>query len=195
MSEANPFRELLDRVRAGDQQAAAELVRHYEPLIRRTVRLRLKHPQLGRILDSMDICQSVFASFFARTALGQYQLHTQEDLLKLLVVMVRNKVATQARKRLQARQDCSLEAAGVDEEAAASGPSPSVQIADQDLLQEFRKRLSPQDRQIAEWRSQGRPWEDIAADLGGSAEALRKHFDRAVDRVARQLGLEESSDE
>jgi RNA polymerase sigma-70 factor (ECF subfamily) len=195
MSEANPFRELLDRVRAGDQQAAADLVCRYEPLIRRTVRLRLKHPQLRRILDSMDICQSVFASFFARTALGQYQLHTQDDLLKLLVVMVRNKVATQARKRPQARQDCSLEAAGVDEEAADSGPSPSVQIADQDLLQEFRKRLSPQDRQIAEWRSQDRPWEDIAADLGGSAEALRKRFDRAVDRVARQLGLEESSDE
>lgn len=39
-------------------------------------------------------------------------------------------------------------------------------------------------------RQQGLEWAAIAAELGGSPEALRKHFTRALDRVARRLGLE-----
>jgi hypothetical protein len=35
MSEAVPFDELIRLVRAGDEQAARELVRRYEPAIRR----------------------------------------------------------------------------------------------------------------------------------------------------------------
>src|SRR5262245_23610315 len=54
------FDELMRRVRAGDEQAAADLVRRYEPAIRRAVRVRLRDPQLRRLLDSIDICQSVF---------------------------------------------------------------------------------------------------------------------------------------
>src|SRR5438093_23624 len=41
MSEDLSFPELVRRVRAGDEDAAAELVRRYEPAIRRSIRLRL----------------------------------------------------------------------------------------------------------------------------------------------------------
>jgi hypothetical protein len=34
------FRELIDRVRSGDEQAAIDLVRCYEPAIRRAARVR-----------------------------------------------------------------------------------------------------------------------------------------------------------
>ena len=57
MSEANAFRDLIARVRAGDAAAAAELVRLYEPAIRRAVRVRLVDARLERLLDSMDVCQ------------------------------------------------------------------------------------------------------------------------------------------
>ena len=56
------FQVLLRRVRAGDEQAARELVRRYEPAIRRAARIRLVDTRLNRLLDSMDICQSVLAS-------------------------------------------------------------------------------------------------------------------------------------
>jgi hypothetical protein len=46
VSAENPFRELIRRVRAGDQDAAAELVRQYEPTIRRVVRVRLTDTRL-----------------------------------------------------------------------------------------------------------------------------------------------------
>ena len=84
------FEGLIARVRAGDEQAAAELVRRYEPAIRRAARVRLVDTRLNRLLDSMDICQSVMASFFVRTALGQFELETPDQLLKLLATMTRN---------------------------------------------------------------------------------------------------------
>ena len=82
MTNSSPFQDLIRRVRAGDEVAAAELVRRYERHIRRVVRVRLVDPRLKRLVDSMDICQSVLASFFVRAALGQYSLKTPEELLE-----------------------------------------------------------------------------------------------------------------
>lgn len=86
-SDSESFRALIARVRAGDEQAAAELVQHYEPAIRRAARVRLVDTRLNRLLDSIDICQSVMASFFVRTALGQFELNTPDQLLRLLATM------------------------------------------------------------------------------------------------------------
>jgi hypothetical protein len=46
-----------------------------------------------------------------------------------------------------------------------------------------------------ELREQGHEWAAIATTLGGNPEALRKKLARAVERVARQLGLDEVSHE
>jgi hypothetical protein len=56
MAEKQTFRELIRRVRAGEEQAAAELVWRYEPAIRRAVRVRLRGPRLrltGAIVASL----------------------------------------------------------------------------------------------------------------------------------------------
>ncbi len=58
------FDDLMKPVRSGDEQAAVEMVKAYEPEIRRDVRLRLTDRKLRRTLDSTDICQSVFGNFF-----------------------------------------------------------------------------------------------------------------------------------
>ena len=98
MSGDDSFAQLLSRVRAGDAEAAEELVRRYEPTLRRMVHVRLVSDRLRRLFDAEDICQSVLASFFVRAALGQFELATPEDLLKLLATMARNKVVNKARR-------------------------------------------------------------------------------------------------
>jgi len=75
MRDESVFADLLKRVRGGDSDAASELVRIYESAIRVAVRTRLSDPKLRRQFDSMDVCQSVLASFFLRAAAGQYDLH------------------------------------------------------------------------------------------------------------------------
>jgi hypothetical protein len=77
MPEESPFPELIRRVRGGDEEAAAELLRRYGPTIRRVARVRLADAHLQRLFDSLDICQSVFGSFFVRTALGQYDIYNE----------------------------------------------------------------------------------------------------------------------
>src|SRR6516165_10385656 len=95
----------MRRVRAGDGAAAEQLVRRYEPTIRRVVRVRLVDARLQRLFDSMDICQSVFGSFFVHAALGDYDLNTPEQLLGLLVSMSRKKVIDKSRRAGAARRD------------------------------------------------------------------------------------------
>src|SRR2546421_7102544 len=97
MDENNPLGDLIHRVRAGDAQAAAELVRRYEPIIRARIRiwLRMQDRRLRRVFDSMDICQSVLASFFVRAAAGQYDLEQPEQVIGLLVRMAQHKLAHQ----------------------------------------------------------------------------------------------------
>src|SRR3954466_15883459 len=99
MADDVSFQQLIGRVRKGDEQAAAELVRTYEPAIRRAVRFRLTDPALRRTCDSLDVCQSVLMSFFVRAASGQYELDTPEQLLHLLTVMARNKLLNEARRQ------------------------------------------------------------------------------------------------
>src|SRR5262249_6812703 len=95
--EFTDFSKFLAAVRAGDQQAAADLVRRYEPYLRRVIGLRLKSTQLRRVLDSMDICQSILAKFFDRAAAGELDVQTPEELQHLLVAMAINKLRDKVR--------------------------------------------------------------------------------------------------
>ncbi len=191
MSDEHSFQDLIRRLRAGDNEAAEELLRRFGPTIRRVARLRLADTRLQRLFDSMDICQSVFGSFFVRSALGQYDLQTPEQLLRLLVDMSRKKVIDRAREASAARRDYRRTQGAIHEQSCvAPGSSPCEQVAARELLQEFFKRLSCEERQLAQHRSAGLDWAQIAALHGRGMEALRKKLSRAVDRVARELGLE-----
>jgi DNA-directed RNA polymerase specialized sigma24 family protein len=193
MPEGSAFRNLMARVRARDEEAAKELLRLYEPAIRRAIRFRLANPRLRRLFDSMDICQSVFGSFFVRAALGQYELENAQQLLRLLINMSQKKLADQERRQGAARRDYRrVEALGLNEKNLPSKePSPTQEVTVQELLQEARKRLSPEERRLAEQRADGRDWAQIAAEQGESPDVLRKRLARALARITRELGLDE----
>jgi RNA polymerase sigma-70 factor (ECF subfamily) len=134
-------------------------------------------------------------SFFLRAALGEYDLNRPEDLIRLLISMTRNKVVDATRRQRAQRRDhrraTSIEAVDV----AARTPSPSQIAEGRELLAAFRGRLSDEERQLADFRALGREWAEIAREIGGSAEARRKQLTRAIARVTRELGLEESDNE
>jgi RNA polymerase sigma-70 factor (ECF subfamily) len=194
MTEEKEFLDLMRRVRAGDQDAATELVRQYEPEIRRVVRVRLTDPHLHRVFDSMDICQSVMANFFNRAVQGQFDIEEPAQLLKLLVTMARHKLVDQARKEQADRRDQRrvLSDPAHLEAVAATDSTPSQIVAGRELAVVVRDQLSDEERYLADQRAQGRDWAEIAAELGGTPEALRKKLARAIERVSRQLGLDVS---
>jgi RNA polymerase sigma-70 factor (ECF subfamily) len=183
---------LIDRVRAGDSEAATEIVRTYEPAIRRAIRIRLTDARLRRVLETMDICQSVFASFFVRAALGQFDLDSPDQLVKLLVTIARRKLTDQVRHELaDCRDGRRLESPPVDERAiAARDTTPSQAAETADLIVQVRRQLTPEDRYLAEQRALGRPWQELADELHSSPESLRKRLVRAVRIALDQLGVE-----
>jgi len=197
MTETTPrdeYSDFIQRIRQGDERAAEELVRRYEAEIRLEVRgwLRLRNPALRRVFDSMDICQSVLASFFARAAVGDFDLEEPPQLIRLLVGMARNKVAEQARHHQRQRRDVRR-VGDVDVQDGAfpaKQETPSRLASGRELLQKFRERLSEEERQIADLRAKGYDWAAVAAELGGTAEGRRKQLARAVVRVEQGLGLD-----
>jgi RNA polymerase sigma-70 factor (ECF subfamily) len=170
------FAAFLLRIRAGDEAAAAELVRQYEPLIRREVRLRLGDPAVARTLDDEDVCQSVLLSF------GNEQAST-----------ARNKLAKAIRSQHAQKHGGGNVPLDVDEQTpSGDAPTASRIVASRELLELVRQRLDDDERRVADHRAAGHGWAEIAALLGGTPDGRRVQLSRALDRVGPALGLEGS---
>ena len=191
MQEELKFAELVGRVRAGDADASAELVRRFGPAIRIAVRARLTDPRLRRVLDSTDICQSVLGNFFVRATAGEFELDTPQQLVSLLVTMARHRLVDHAVRQQAARRDHRrVEPFRNGANVIDYGPSPSDVVSGKELLEAFQRKLSARERHLADQRAMGRSWAEIADGVGGEPDALRVQLKRAVDRVTRELGIE-----
>ena len=197
MADGLPFEELIRRVRDRDQDAARELVQRYEGAIRRVIRIHMRDAQMRRLLDSTDVCQSVLASFFIRTALGQYEIGSPAELLSLLTTIARNKLANQANRIRAKRRDIRREMGSGDEAdfLPDQASDPSEQASAREILEKVRERLAPPERYLADQRSLGRSWQELASELGGTDVALRKQLTRALNKVMVGLGLEDENDD
>src|SRR4029079_11448222 len=102
--------------------AAMELVRRFEPLIRREVRLRIGDDRLNRAFDSADVSQYVFASFFPRAAGGEFELSGPEQLARLLMTMARNRLVSRVRRERRKIRDVRR----VQSESATLGSVPDT---------------------------------------------------------------------
>ena len=195
--EKAKFQDLIRRVRNRDEDAARELTMRYENAIRRVVRIHLRDARVRTVLDSSDVCQSVLASFFVRTALGQYELDSPDQLLNLLTTITRNKLANQV-NRLKAQRRDVRKTTILSEECMAvvdTAPRPDEQLATKELVEQVYNRLSPTERYLAEQRTSGRTWQDLAGELGGTDVAVRKRLTRALSRVMGELGLENGDED
>jgi RNA polymerase sigma factor (sigma-70 family) len=189
------FAELVEQARRGDPQAARLLIERYASAIRRQARFALRDNRLRRRLGETDLCQSVLGQFFVGLWAGRFEFDGPEQLVALLKEMVRNKIIGEARYWGAARRDYRRETGRLDSDAAveplSTDPTPSQLVADADLLAEFERRLGEPERAILALRRRGASWAEVAEQLGGGAEAWRKRFERAVDRIGGELGLNE----
>jgi RNA polymerase sigma factor (sigma-70 family) len=192
MSEEPSFDEIVRRCREGDERAAAELVRLYAPEVRRYVRYRLTSARLRRLLDSLDVCQSVFANFFARLADGAFDLKDGGQLQRLLRVMAGNRVKDHHRRQTAARRAGDPLPLGETVDLPADPVADPAHAAEtRDLVDALRARLSAEEGHVLDLWMQGTDWPDVARQMGSTAEAARKRLARAIDRVARDMGWED----
>jgi hypothetical protein len=185
----NDLAELLARVRQGDEDAARLLVQRYESAIRVAVRTNLSDPRLRRQFDSLDVCQSVLASFFFHLTSGAYDLNVPAQLSALLAKMAQNKVRMRAREQFRQRRDVRRLSQINIENAKIRGcqPGPEEPVDDQDLIDRALDMMRPEIRAIADRRMAGQLWPEIADAIGGTPDGRRKQFERAVLPIAQSL--------
>jgi RNA polymerase sigma factor (sigma-70 family) len=191
MTEDPDFVAFLRRIRAGDDRAATELVRRFEPLIRREVRMRIGDDRLNRAFDSFDVSQSVLACFFSQAAAGDYELYQPDQLARLLLTMARNRLISRTRIERRLVRDVRRLTAdpSVLEHVTDGRPSPSQVVSRREELELLKASLTEEERQIFDLRVDGLSWNEVATRLGGSGPARRMQLSRGLERVERRREL------
>jgi DNA-directed RNA polymerase specialized sigma24 family protein len=190
MPGQDDFHDLILKVRAGDQDAATTLVFQFEPFILRVVRMRMRNrgdfDRLRHDVGSIDVCQSVFKSLFARLKDGRFDLNQPQDMEKLLSSMIRFKIANKARRLSVIWRDVFQ---GEDGDPVDPGPGPEKAVEDQDLAEAVVRLFSLDELELVNRRLDDQSWPEIAAALGGNADALRKKLERAFERIRDDRAL------
>ncbi|NLX98789.1 MAG: hypothetical protein GXY83_21735 [Rhodopirellula sp.] len=190
------FSELIERVRGGDAAAVEEFLGQYQDAVRREIRFLLLDARLRQIVSESDVCQSVMMRFLVGLWSGKYEIQRSEELVGLLKKIVRGRVADLARHWTAQRRDVRRNISSDHThcvESAASDATPSELVANAELLDEIKRRLGDRPNRILGLRQQKKTWAEIAQELGEASgpEAVRKQYERALARVAEELGLED----
>jgi RNA polymerase sigma-70 factor (ECF subfamily) len=184
VGETESAAELVQRLRAGDADAAALLFARYARQLTRLAEQHLDRKLAGRI-DGEDVVQSVFRTFFRRSAQGEFRIDSSAQLWRLLVQITVFKVRSRAREHTAARRDAGAEQAGEAGlvEALAREPGPEEAAALVDQIDGLLRGLPPLYGQVLGLRLEGYPVAEIAPRLGVSRQTIY----RALELLQRRL--------
>lgn len=192
MEPASQLTVLLDRVKAGDDSAATELVQYYEPEIRRYVRFRMTSSSVRRFVDSLDICQSVLARFFCALNNEDVEIADAQKLKAFLIQIAQNRIYDAvAWQHAQKRDARKLDPKAGEALAAIADSGNCVEnLAEmQEIVSLVYGACSEEERRLIQERMNGREWSELATEFGSTEDALRKRVQRTLERVAAETGL------
>jgi len=182
--------------RDGSFAELGRLLDYYREFLLRVAREQLQSELVPKCAPS-DIVQETFLQ--AASAFPQFKGTTDEELRGWLRQILINNLRDTARFYSAQRRDYSLEISTArdvaDSNVAAEPPSllPSPSevcraTEDEIALRSALGRLSDAERQVIELRNmRGLSFSEMGAKLNKTAEAARKQWARAVDRLTREL--------
>jgi RNA polymerase sigma factor (sigma-70 family) len=183
------FRELMEEVRQGSQEAAWTLVDQYGPHVQRFVRRTLNR-QLRPQFDSIDFVQIVWASLF-RTSSKLAEFQQPEELIAFLAGMAKNKVLKEMYKRTQtARYDIGREQRVASPEEGSGAvertPTPSAVAIAKERWDLLLANQNSTVQSVVRMRLQGVPFVEIADRLSINERTARKAIARLTGEEAEE---------
>jgi RNA polymerase sigma-70 factor (ECF subfamily) len=188
IESADSFPQLLQRARAGSNEAAWELVQRYGPYVLRSIRRTIGQEIRGKF-DSGDFAQAVWASFFSAPE-QFHQVNEPQQFVSLLATMARNKVIDEMRRRMltqkyavgRERPLCQ----GLEEtaELASKDPTPSQFAIARERWLAMLQSQPERDRQVIRLKLMGRSYASIAKRMEVSERTVRRIIDRLMEREA-----------
>jgi RNA polymerase sigma-70 factor (ECF subfamily) len=176
---------LLERAQAGDQDALESLFSRYLPRMQRWASGRL--PRWARDLtDTQDLVQEALLHTFKR--IERFESRGEGALQAYLRQAVLNRIRDELRRvrRLPSRDE-------LDSRAPDQGRSPLEEAIGHQAVERYEQalaKLRQEDREAVVARIElGYSNDELAELLGkGTADAARKAVERAIVRLAREMG-------
>lgn len=186
--ESPELHQLLERIREGDEDAARELLLHFEPHVRRVVRRRLPVVMRSKF-DSLDFVQSVWGDFFPKLLRREIDFDTPQRLAKFLALVAHHKVTNEFRRRFGKKSDIHKEVdlgAGIFcVPGQGRDPTPSQKLVAEERMQAILRGRPEMHKKVLELRSLGFTFMEIAEKLGIDERSAR----RILHEVEKDLGL------
>jgi RNA polymerase sigma-70 factor (ECF subfamily) len=184
----NPFRSLMERVQAGSEDAARQLLDEYGPQLIMAVRRRMNQ-KLRPKFDSLDFVQDVWASFFANPP-DTNTCDRPGRLVVFLARLARNKVVEAVRQRLRAEKfnvnvEQSLQGSAVvpDKDLIACQPTPSQVAMDREAWERFLAGQPPVYRRVWILLREGHSPPAVAVQMGVSVRTVQRAIRRFLPGV------------
>lgn len=191
MASEESFGDVMARLRAGQDDAAAQVFNRFASRLIALARKQMDQ-QVRRKVDPEDVLQSVFRSFFARNADGQFgEFESWDNLWAMLVVLTQRKCGRRMDYFHAARRDVQREVpvespAGdsvSDVGATTEEPSPSEAAMLTETIEQLMRCLEPKHREVLALRLQGYQPAEIAEQVGCTGRTVY----RVLDRVRQWL--------
>jgi RNA polymerase sigma-70 factor (ECF subfamily) len=190
-------KELLRRIRAGDESAFQQLCRRYESRLSARISNRLS-PAILRKTGASDVLQDAYLVAMQRVN----EFHPEGDgafgrwLGKIVEWKIRETVKRYARTE---KRSVGREVSRPDRPGSlafpGAGASPSQEAMAGELAAAARSafaRLPTDHRKVLElMQRDGLTSEEASRELGRTRGATQKLYERALARLASELGLEE----
>jgi RNA polymerase sigma-70 factor (ECF subfamily) len=185
-----PVKDILRRWELGEDGAADEIHRRYAQRLSKLAEKEIGR-RLQRRLDADDILQSVFRTFFRRTARGDFAIDHSGALWNLLVRITLAKIRGQAEdhqagKRSMAAEE-SLDGESSPHEAAGLRAGPEEVVGLIDEIETVLARFKPPGPQIFYLHLQGHTNTEIATQTGCTRRLVSLTLERIKDQLHRRL--------
>jgi RNA polymerase sigma-70 factor (ECF subfamily) len=190
MSSQDSFDSLMGRLRAGEEEAAAQLFRRYSRRL-----IGLANSRLDRLvrqkLDPEDVMQSVFNSFFCRHRDGDWDLANWNGLWSLLAQITIRKCGRRVvhyrgerrdvRREARARQD--QDESAFFHEAINREPTPDEAAMLAETIELLLGEVEGYHRDIVQMSLQGATCAEIAIQTGVTERSVQRVLKRIRARI------------
>ena len=178
--------KLIRLLSEGDEEAAAEVFRTYEPYLRMVVRQRLR-PKFRPKFDSVDIVQSVWVDMLDHFREGARRFDSPTHLKNFLVRATLNRFIDRLRSN---RRAVEIERS-IGSEAAASvpethTPAPSEVEQAEELWTRMLELCPPAHRELLRLKRQGLPATEIGLRTGLNPGSVRRILAQLASRIAQE---------
>jgi RNA polymerase sigma factor (sigma-70 family) len=192
MDVRNSIAELVARLRGGDAEAAEAIFVRYAQRLTGLAEQQLSRKLAAR-LDGADVVQSVFRTFFRRSAAGEFRIDSSAELWRLLVRITLQKARAYGRRHTAQVRDVSGEAPGgaaLLHQAVAHEPGPAEAAALVDQIQQLLRGLPVLYCDLLQLRLEGCSVSDTAARLGVSRRTVYRGLHLLQQRLIRNSASE-----